>query len=107
VGVRLEVENPEDALHPGMFVSAEIETGSGEESLLLPEAAIQRQGSELIVFVEEEPGYFERREIQIGKANMGFVPILKGLKEGESVVVKGAFVLASELAKSGFEAHNH
>ncbi|GAV20407.1 membrane fusion protein, cobalt-zinc-cadmium efflux system [Mariprofundus micogutta] len=107
VGVRLEVQNPEDALHPGMFVSAEIETDSAEESLLLPENAIQRQGSELIVFVEEEPGHFERREVRVGKPGMGFVPVLEGVKEGESVVVKGAFVLASELAKSGFEVHNH
>lgn len=106
-GVRLEVENPEDALHPGMFVNAEIATGAGEESLLLPEAAIQRQGSELIVFVEEEPGHFERREVRVGKASMGVVPIIEGLKAGESVVVKGAFVLVSELAKSGFEVHNH
>jgi len=107
VGVRLEVENPEDALHPGMFVSAEIETGGGEAALLLPGQAIQRQGSELIVFVEEEPGHFERREIRTGKPSLGLVPILEGVKEGESVVVKGAFVLASELAKSGFELHNH
>ena len=107
VGVRLEVEDPEDALHPGMFVSADIETGSGEVSLLLPEGAIQRQDKELIIFVEEEPGNFERREVRVGRSNMGLVPILEGLKEGESVVVKGAFVLASELAKSGFEAHNH
>jgi len=107
VGVRLEVQNPEDALHPGMFVSAEIETGSGKESLRLPESAIQRQGSELIVFVEEESGRFERREVRVGKPSMGFVPVLEGLKEGESVVVKGAFVLASELAKAGFEVHNH
>lgn len=106
-GVRLEVENPEDALHPGMFVSAEIAIAAGEESLLLPEAAIQRQGSEWIVFVEEEQGHFERREVGVGQASMGVVPIIEGLKEGESVVVKGAFVLASELAKSGFEAHNH
>jgi len=107
VGVRLEVQNPEDALHPGMFVSAEIEAGSGEKALLLPEAAVQRQGSELIVFVEEEPGYFERREVKVGKASMGLVPLLEGVKEGEPVVVKGAFVLTSELAKSGFAVHNH
>ncbi|MDX8411411.1 MAG: efflux RND transporter periplasmic adaptor subunit [Mariprofundaceae bacterium] len=107
VGVRLEVRNPEDELHPGMFVSAEIETGSGEEVLLLPEQAIQRQGSELIVFVEEEPEHFERREVRAGKASMGLVPILEGVKVGESVVIKGAFVLASELAKAGFEVHNH
>ncbi|MDX8411999.1 MAG: efflux RND transporter periplasmic adaptor subunit [Mariprofundaceae bacterium] len=107
VGVRLEVRNPEDELHPGMFVSAEIEAGSAEEALLLPEAAIQRQGSEWIVFVEEEPGHFERREVLPGALNMGMVPILEGLQAGEPVVIKGAFVLASELAKSGFEVHNH
>jgi len=106
-GVRLEIQNSNDLLHPGMFVSAEIATGSGEKALLLPEQAIQRQGSELIVFVEEEPGHFERREVVVGKVNMGLLPILSGVKAGEPVVVKGAFVLASELAKAGFEAHNH
>ncbi|MFQ5582504.1 MAG: efflux RND transporter periplasmic adaptor subunit [Mariprofundaceae bacterium] len=106
-GVRLEIENREDELHPGMFVNAEIEAGHGEMVLLLPEQAIQRQGSELIVFVEEEPGHFERREVRVGKSMMGLVPVLEGVKEGESVVIKGAFVLASELAKSGFEAHQH
>jgi len=106
-GVRLQIQNSGDLLHPGMFVSAEIATGSGEKALLLPEQAIQRQGSELIVFVEEEPGHFERREVTVGKVNMGLLPILTGIKAGEPVVVKGAFVLASELAKAGFEAHNH
>jgi RND family efflux transporter MFP subunit len=106
-GVRLQIQNSDDLLHPGMFVSAEIATGAGEKALLLPEQAIQRQGSELIVFVEEEPGHFERREVTVGKVNMGLLPILTGIKAGEPVVVKGAFVLASELAKAGFEAHNH
>jgi len=109
VGVRLEVQNIEDTLHPGMFVKVEIEAVQHDdhEVLLLPEQAIQRQGSELIVFVEEEAGKFERREVEVGKTSMGLVSILDGVKEGESVVVKGAFVLASELAKSGFAVHNH
>lgn len=108
VGVRLEVANPEDMLHPGMFVTAEIQFGHGDAKvLLLPEEAVQRQGSELIVFVEEEPGHFERREVEVGQTSMGMIPILQGIQEGENVVVKGAFVLASELAKSGFAVHNH
>ncbi|NWF37978.1 efflux RND transporter periplasmic adaptor subunit [Mariprofundus sp. NF] len=107
VGVRLEVQNYEDGLHPGMFVNAEIEAASGEDALLLPDEAIQRQGSELIVFVEEEPGHFERREVRVGKSVMGLTPVIEGIKEGDPVVVKGAFVLSSELAKSGFEVHNH
>ncbi len=108
VGVRLQVQNPEDALHPGMFVTAEIESGQGDKELvLLPAQAVQRQGDELIVFIEEELGHFERREVEVGKTSLGLTPIIKGVAEGETVVVKGAFVLASELAKSGFAVHNH
>ena len=107
VGVRLEVQNRNDALHPGMFVDAEIEAGRGEDALLLPSSAIQRQGNEMIVFVEEEPGHYERREVRLGEEGMGLVAVLDGLNQGDAVVVKGAFVLASELAKAGFEAHNH
>jgi len=106
-GVRLAVQNHADTLHPGMFVNAEIAINKGRKSLLLHAQAIQRQGSELIVFVEEEPGHFERREVKINKSSMGLVTILKGVQEGEIVVVHGSFVLASELAKAGFEAHNH
>jgi len=101
-GVRLSIQNNDDSLHPGMFVNAEIATSTGQKSLLITEQAIQRQGSELIVFVEEKPSHFERREVEINKSNMGLVTILKGVKKGEMVVVKGSFVLASELMKSSF-----
>jgi len=106
-GVRLNILNINDQLHPGMFVSAEIGISPGTEALLITEHAIQRQGGELILFVEEEPGHFERREVETSKASMGMVAIIKGVKRGERVVTKGAFVLASELAKAGFEVHNH
>jgi len=105
--VRLEVDNSSHALHAGMFVDAEISIGRGQQALLLPETAIQRQGNERIVFVEEEPGHFERREVEVNSAGMGQVEIHSGVKVGERVVTEGAFVLLSELLKSGFEAHNH
>ncbi|HKI62308.1 MAG TPA: efflux RND transporter periplasmic adaptor subunit [Mariprofundaceae bacterium] len=106
-GVRLEVENPDDALAPGMFVDAEIMIGDADAAILLPELAVQRQGSEHIVFVEEEPGHYERREVEVEAAGMGLVVVRKGLVTGERVVTNGSFSLLSELAKSGFEAHSH
>ena len=33
--------------------------------------------------------------------------IIEGLPEGAQVAVKGAFFIQSELAKSGFDIHNH
>jgi len=101
-GVRLEVKNANTILHPGMFVDAEIHAGTGRKILLLPRKAIQREGEKLIVFVEKEPGHYLRREVRVGAASMGRVPVLKGLKAGDRVVTTGAFSVASELAKAGF-----
>ena len=102
-GVRLELANEDDGLHPGMFVDVEIQAGSGKASLTLPREAIQREDEKLIVFVEKSPGHYQKREVLIGNARMGRVAILSGLRAGERVVTRGAFSVASELAKAGFE----
>jgi len=101
-GVRLEVKNVDAALHPGMFVEATIDAGTGKKALLLPREAIQRQDGKLVVFVEKQPGHYKRREVRVGAASMGRVPVLEGLKAGDRVVTTGAFAVASELAKAGF-----
>lgn len=102
VGVRLQVDNRDSALHPGMFVDVAIDAGTGKKALLLPQDAVQRQDGKLVVFIEEKPGYYKRREVRVGAAIAGRVPVLQGLKAGERVVTKGAFSVASELAKAGF-----
>ena len=33
--------------------------------------------------------------------------IVEGLKDGTRIVSKGAFFIQSEIAKGGFEIHNH
>jgi len=103
-GVRLQVQNSDDLLHPGMFVRVQIATGSDSKALFLPERAVQRQDNKPIVFIRNQSGDFVRRSVRVGKSVSGFVPVIEGLKAGESVVIDGAFVLASELAKSSFEA---
>ncbi len=101
-GVRLEVKGANAALHPGMFVEAEIHAERGHKALLLPREAFQREGGKLIVFVEVAPGHYKRREVRVGAASMGRLPVLQGLKTGDRVVTVGAFSVASELAKAGF-----
>lgn len=49
------------------------------------------------MFVQREPSVFEAREVKLGDSNGHEVKVLDGLREGESVVTKGAFVLKSEL----------
>lgn len=108
LAVRLEIPNPEDRLHPGQFVTASIQTGeSGETALTLPlDAVLRSPDGDWQVFVEAEPGEFEPKEVAIVRQLPGLA-VIEGLAPGTRVVTQGAFFVQSELAKSGFEVHNH
>ncbi len=108
LGVRLEIPNPQDLLHPGQFVTARIHTGkSNIAALTLPLNAILRSpDGDWRVFVEKEPGEFEPQEVEIVR-QLPEAAVVEGLAAGARVVTQGAFFMQSELAKSGFEVHNH
>ncbi len=110
-GIRLTVKNVDDTLHPGLFVNTQIETSGQSESsmvLALPESAVLRSpdGDWQVLVEQDEAGEFKGVEIELLRVSNGKA-IIEGLKAGTPVVVEGAFFVQSELAKSGFEVHNH
>jgi len=106
--IRIEVDNKEDLLHAGMFVSTLIATNNKTKALQLPEAAVLRSSDgDWQVFVEqEEAGEFKGVEVKVIQFSNG-IAIIEGIKPGTRVVTEGAFFVQSELAKGGFEIHNH
>jgi RND family efflux transporter MFP subunit len=107
LGVRIEVPNPGDRLHPGLFVEARIASGMTEQSLAVPEDSVLRSpDGDWQVFVEHEPGEFEAREVEVLRTTTGQA-VIEGVAPGARVVTHGAFFLQSELAKSGFDIHAH
>ncbi len=108
LAVRLELANPGDRLHPGQFVSVAIDTDSaGAPVLSVPLGAVLRApDGDWRLFVEAEPGEFAPREVKIVRQVGGRV-VIDGIEPGTRVVVEGAFFVQSELAKAGFEVHNH
>jgi len=108
LAVRLEIDNPDDNLHPGQFVTVQIQLDDlSQQALVLPQDAVMRSADgDWQVFVEEEPGEYEPREIEIVRKFLGQV-VIEGLAPGVRVVTSGAFFVQSELAKSGFAVHNH
>ncbi len=107
LSVRLEVANPDDQLHPGQFVTAEIESALVQPAIAVPMGAVLRSpDGDWQVFIEEAPGRYEPREVEV-RRTVGKRLVVEGLKEGERIVSKGAFFIQSEIAKSGFEVHNH
>ncbi|RMG39291.1 MAG: efflux RND transporter periplasmic adaptor subunit [Candidatus Dadabacteria bacterium] len=95
--VRLEFPNPDLRLKPGMFATVWIDVDPRENVLYIPDEAIIHSGERQIVFVTDQPGRYQAREITTGISGAGRkTEILSGLKEGEKVVVSGQFLLDSE-----------
>jgi Cu(I)/Ag(I) efflux system membrane fusion protein len=94
--VRIELPNPDTALLPDMYVDAEINTGSSQPVLAVPESAILDTGSRQAVFVDKGQGRFEPRDVKLGHRGNGYVEIHKGLTEGEPVVVSANFLIDAE-----------
>jgi len=79
-----------------MYVDAEIDTGSGEPVLSVPESAIMDTGSRQAVFVDKGQGRFEPRDVRLGKRGDGYVEVRKGVADGEPVVVSANFLIDAE-----------
>ena len=97
VRVRMEFQNPNLDLRPGMYVNVTLKAHSVKDALVVPTEAVIRSGTRNIVFVALEGGRFEPREVNIGaEGEQGKLRILSGLLEGENIVVSAQFMLDSE-----------
>ena len=107
LGVRIGVSNLADRLHPGLFAQVRIDGASIEQVLAVPHDAVLRSpDGNWQVFVEHSSGKYEPREVEVIRT-LPEITVIDGLEPGSRVVTRGAFFLQSELAKTGFESHNH
>jgi cobalt-zinc-cadmium efflux system membrane fusion protein len=105
--IRLGVQNTGDNLHSGMFVKVYFQFSTKQRVMAVPEEALTRSADgDWTVFVEDHPGEFKAVEVELGRALGEFREII-GLESGARIVTKGAFFVASEIAKGGFDPHNH
>ena len=102
---RVVLGNGAERWRPGTFVTARIVTAEQPAKVAVPEAAIQRLEGRECVFVEDGDG-FVSRPIAIGATDGEWVEIRSGLEPGERIVVRGSFILKSELQKSE-AGHDH
>ncbi|MCW8930861.1 MAG: efflux RND transporter periplasmic adaptor subunit, partial [Gammaproteobacteria bacterium] len=105
--IRLLLENKEHLLHSGLFATVYLELPVAGNVILLPETALMRSSDgDWTVFIEQEKGVFKQEEVKL-KNTINGLHHIGGLKAGQRVATKGAFFLASEMAKGGFDPHNH
>lgn len=105
--IRLSLKNPKHTLHAGQFADVYFQQSLEEAVTVLPDSALmQSPDGDWIAFVEEKPNHFISKEVELGQ-RLGEQTIIRGIENGSRVVTKGAFFIASEQAKAGFDIHNH
>jgi HlyD family secretion protein len=82
------ISNSNRSLKPGMFSNVEVVLLEKPQTLVIPREAILEAGSERSVFVVEGKQAV-RRPITVGYEQDRMVEVLKGLNEGDQVVIKG------------------
>lgn len=105
--IRLLVANDQHLLHPGMFADVYFFIATKSPVLAVPETALMRSDDgDWTVFAQTGPDTFSPREVTLGR-QLGAWREISGIATGTMVVVEGAFFVASQLAKSGFDPHGH
>jgi membrane fusion protein, heavy metal efflux system len=107
VTVRVEVSNPDVHMRPESFVSVEFERSVSGTALSVPKGAIEQEGAELYVYLEHEPGHFQRVAIEAGPESGERRVVTAGLKEGDRVATAGIFYLKSARQKGELQEHHH
>jgi Cu(I)/Ag(I) efflux system membrane fusion protein len=95
--VRIELDNPDLQLRPGMYADVEIATkATAVAALSVPESAILDDGQHQTVLVALGEGKFEPRALKLGARADGYAEVLSGLAAGETVVVSANFLIDAE-----------
>ena len=100
VQVRATVANAERKLKPEMYARVVLLADRNKTALRIANAAIITEGVTTFIFVEREPGVYQKRTVTLSIQDREHAYVAEGLAAGERVVSVGALLLNSEL-KSG------
>jgi Cu(I)/Ag(I) efflux system membrane fusion protein len=94
--VRIELDNPDLELKPGMFAEGQLYSGLAASSglLLIPKSSILWTGKRAVVYVKvpgREYPSFLYREITLGPDAGDSYVVAGGLEEGEEIALNGVF----------------
>ncbi|MFA5079567.1 MAG: HlyD family efflux transporter periplasmic adaptor subunit, partial [Dehalococcoidia bacterium] len=86
--IRIKLDATDVALKGKLTATADVAVSTVEKALLLPLSAVTTTGSvSTVTVVSGTKGETEKREVTLGIQNQQFVQVIKGLDEGEMVVI--------------------
>lgn len=86
---KLEIDNPDLKLRPGMFVKANIITAQKDSTIVIPKDIILSGSRGKYVYVVGRNSAADDRRITTGISNQDQVEVLEGLAPNDRLIVKG------------------
>lgn len=93
--VRVELPNRELELKPDMYATVALQIELGPR-LQIPIAAVVYTGPRRLVFVDVGEGRLRPQEVTLGLRAEDNVEVISGLREGQTIVTSGNFLIAAE-----------
>ena len=75
--------------------------------IVVPRGAVVEIDTRPYVFVQIDGEHFEKRAVQVGPPDVGFIPILRGVEKEERVVTVGGFDIHLAAVMGTVESHRH
>lgn len=107
VSVIFELPNKDGLFRVGMFAEVHLETRKAVDAVAIPEEAVVMDNGRPIAFVLIAGESFQRRELELGVRDSGFVEIKSGVEDGQRVVTKGAYVVKLAARSPTSFGHGH
>lgn len=104
--VYIEFDNP-GGLTGGAAVEVWLKGETRSGVVTLPKSAIVEDGGFHYVYVEEEHGVFEKKEVKLGGFDGIRYEILSGVEPGEKVAVEGALKIKMAGMGNSIQGHHH
>jgi Cu(I)/Ag(I) efflux system membrane fusion protein len=104
---RVEVDNENGRLKPGMFASGVVKNQVGEETsaeIVVPKSAVLWTGERSLVYIQsdlENGAGFRLQEVTLGPSLGDSYVIENGLQEGDEIVVNGTFTVDAAVQLAG------
>ena len=107
LSVIYELDNSDRRLAVGQALPVRLFLSQASSAVAIPEGAVIDDGGRPVVFVQLDGEAFARRPVRLGPRASGYVQVLEGVRPGERVVSRGAYLIRLAALSPTIPAHGH
>jgi cobalt-zinc-cadmium efflux system membrane fusion protein len=105
LAARVILDNADRQWTPGMFVAAEVTTGTTPVPLVVKNSALQSMRAWTVAFINIGETY-EARPLTLGRTDGQITEVLSGLTPGDRYVTANSYLIKADIEKSGASHDN-